>query len=364
MENHMIKVKRKSMKEGIKKRWWILILSVCILYVLFPASISRAGKLNDMEGRSSVLKSELNNINGELLEIGSQIAENENKKEELEGQITKTESQLAIARKNEENQYEDMKVRIQYIYENDSMSMLTMILTADDMSDFVNKIDFVQTLNEYDRKMLEELEALRSAIEKEEKKLKKQQDSYDELEKELQSKRTQLKKKASETSTNLSALETQIQAMREEQARAAAEAAEVAKKAEEASVKISTDKSAEKTDNKQADSKNESTKKPSSSSGYQYPTGGGKLTPSKGVVYFNGHRETYYSQKVLPGYGLKIPGRHVASDGTVRDKNGYIVLAAHFDDYKRGSIVETSLGTGKVYDTGCAKGTIDIYTDW
>lgn len=65
---------------------------------------------------------------------------------------------------------------------------------------------------------------------------------------------------------------------------------------------------------------------------------------------------------MLPGKGLKIPGRHVASDGTIRDENNYIVVAS--SDYPKGTIVETSLGTGKVYDTGCDSGIIDIYTDW
>lgn len=87
-----------------------------------------------------------------------------------------------------------------------------------------------------------------------------------------------------------------------------------------------------------------------------------KLTKSKGVNYFNGHKETYYSQRVLPGGGLKIPGRHVSSDGTIRDENNYICVAS--SDYKKGTIVETSLGTGKIYDSGCASGTIDIYTNW
>lgn len=90
--------------------------------------------------------------------------------------------------------------------------------------------------------------------------------------------------------------------------------------------------------------------------------GGNRLTKQKGVVYYNGHRETYYSQRVLPGGGLKIPGRHVAADGTIRDINGYICVASN--DYKKGTIIETSLGTGKVYDCGCASGTIDIYTNW
>lgn len=101
-----------------------------------------------------------------------------------------------------------------------------------------------------------------------------------------------------------------------------------------------------------------------SSSGSSYSSGGeGVLTESGGVNYFNGRRETWYSQKVLPGGGLDIPGRHVnAEDGTIRDADGYICVAA--SDLPKGTIVETSLGTGKVYDTGCAPGTTDIYTDW
>lgn len=104
-------------------------------------------------------------------------------------------------------------------------------------------------------------------------------------------------------------------------------------------------------------------KKSSSSGGSYYSSGGdGVLTRSGGVNYYNGRKETWYSQRVLPGGGLDIPGRHVAEDGTIRDEDGYICVAA--SDLEYGSTVETSLGTGKVYDTGCAAGTTDIYVDW
>lgn len=88
------------------------------------------------------------------------------------------------------------------------------------------------------------------------------------------------------------------------------------------------------------------------------------LTPQLGVVYYNGHKETYYSQKVLPGGGLNIPGRHVAEDGTIRDADNYICVATDWSFIPYGALVETSLGMGKVYDTGCDYGTVDIYTNW
>ena len=98
---------------------------------------------------------------------------------------------------------------------------------------------------------------------------------------------------------------------------------------------------------------------------YDYDYGNTEvLNPNVGVVYYNDHKETYYSQQVLPGGGLNIPGRYVAEDGTVRDEEGYICVAADPSYLGYGSTVETSLGTGKVYDSGCDYGTIDIYTNW
>lgn len=88
------------------------------------------------------------------------------------------------------------------------------------------------------------------------------------------------------------------------------------------------------------------------------------LTRQAGVVYYGGHKETYYSENALPGPGLAIPDRHHGDDGTIRDADGYICVAADYSFLPYGSIIVTSLGPGKVYDTGCAWGTVDIYTYW
>lgn len=352
-------IKENSMKMRLKKRLAIILACVCAVYTLWPVSVSRADELEDAQGQSSDLKNELDSINQELLEISNKIAENESKMESMEGDIIKTQEQLSIAKKNEEAQYEDMKVRIQYIYENDSATMLSMIFSADNLTDFVNKIDFVQTVSDYDRDMLTELVTLREAIEEEETHLKEQKESYKETEEQLSQQKESLKVKAAATSTDLSELQTKIQELKAAEEKKKEEAA----KAEKAP---SSDSSGQSGNSGTGNNSNNSSSSGGSSSNkkYNYPSGPGQLNPWVGVVYFNGHRETYYSQRVLPGYGLKIPGRHVASDGTIRDSSNYICVAAHLDEYSRGQVVQTSLGPGKVYDTGCAKGTIDLYTDW
>lgn len=83
-----------------------------------------------------------------------------------------------------------------------------------------------------------------------------------------------------------------------------------------------------------------------------------------GTVQFNNHRETFYTWKPYVGTSYYIPGEHFADDGTVRDEEGYICVAADYRYKSPHEIVLTSLGPGKVYDTGCAYGVIDIYCNW
>lgn len=81
-----------------------------------------------------------------------------------------------------------------------------------------------------------------------------------------------------------------------------------------------------------------------------------------GVIWWNGWRWTWYSERVLPGTGLNIPGRHTEG-GYIRDGDGYICLASDVLDY--GVVIETPFGAyGKVYDCGCGYDTIDVYVGW
>ena len=79
----------------------------------------------------------------------------------------------------------------------------------------------------------------------------------------------------------------------------------------------------------------------------------------RGVIYWSGYKFTYYSEKVLPGGGLRIPGRHVNADGYVADEDGYIVLAG---DAAMGTVFETPFGyKGKIYDRGTVGNHLDVY---
>ena len=91
------------------------------------------------------------------------------------------------------------------------------------------------------------------------------------------------------------------------------------------------------------------------------------LSKTNHKVIFDGHTETYYTTKdgfkiTNTAYGTP-PGVHIAKDGTVRDKDWYIVVACN--GFKFGHIIMTSLWPGKVYDRWWMKRKkhIDIFTN-
>ena len=103
----------------------------------------------------------------------------------------------------------------------------------------------------------------------------------------------------------------------------------------------------------------EEEKKKASQSVPSHSNGSG-LTKSSGVNWYNGWKETYYSSRVL--YHYMTPQWTAGSDGVYRDSDGYVIVASSSEPY--GTIIDTSFGTGKVYDTGCDLGVHDIYVNW
>ena len=273
---------------------------VCAFGVALSAMPVHAAEVKSLEDKTSNLQSQLEGINQDLVTISNKIAETEAEIEESNNEVYRLEASLQISRNNEEKQYETMKTRIKYMYENGSETMITMLFTADSMGDFLNKAEFIQNITDYDKEMLENMMEIRQGIETQEEDLKSQQQELTDLQSQLNTEQQNL------------------------QAEAAKQAS--ASTGNNTSGSSSNNNSSSKPSNSGSNNNSGSS---SSHGKYNIPSGG--LTPSKGRIWFNGHTETYYSQKVLPGAGLNIPGRHIASEGTIRDIDGYIVLAS--DDY-------------------------------
>ena len=98
------------------------------------------------------------------------------------------------------------------------------------------------------------------------------------------------------------------------------------------------------------------------------------LTASRGAITYQvgsiTRKETYYDLPMAVVMGACGAGGfyEVRSDGVKVDRNGFVIVAANLSRYPRCSEVDTSVGRGKVYDTGGFAANnpeqFDIATDW
>lgn len=212
-----------------------LLCSATMTFAL-ATPYSFADEKETLENKTSNLQSQLAGINQDLLKISDEISDTQMRVTIVNSEILRSEDELAISQQNEDQQYENMKSRIKYMYENGNSSMLELLFSAESMSDFLNKADFIQNISQYDRDMLSELQNIHADIENQKMALQNQQDSLNNLENELQQQQAALQQKADETSTDLAQFQAQLQQIREQEAaKAAAEAA--AKAQQEAAAK-------------------------------------------------------------------------------------------------------------------------------
>ena len=114
------------------------------------------GFIASLEGKQDELYSMIGELDAEVADIEANI-------EALDGQIGIKEEEIEITRQEliaaEETaieQYNAMKIRIRYMYERGENYYAEILLGAESFGDFLNKSEYVQMLNEYDRNKLNE----------------------------------------------------------------------------------------------------------------------------------------------------------------------------------------------------------------
>lgn len=187
-------------------------------------SVYAAPGAGELEGKTSRLQGDLSSMNSELASLCKELDEVSSEIESMAAEVEQTKLQLAAAKLNEDAQYDAMKDRIKFIYEGGSLSLLTVLFSSKNMSDFLNGAEYVAAINEYDRNMLDELHAVRADVEEKQTNLENKQDELTTLAEELTEKKDTLTARISSTSGQLSDYSAQL-----ERARAAEAAAAVAK---------------------------------------------------------------------------------------------------------------------------------------
>lgn len=143
-------------------------------------------RLEEAENNLASIKSSKANVekyiqqlDGQLEEINGKIYDLSLSMEEKQLQIDETEIELDNAKKDEAAQYESMKLRIQYMYETGQTTYLEAILASDNISELLNNTEYVKSITEYDKSMMDKLVMTKNLIQETDDKLKTE---YAELE--------------------------------------------------------------------------------------------------------------------------------------------------------------------------------------
>ena len=111
-------------------------------------------EIEEMEGEISSIEEFVQSLDIQLSDLSTQLATLNVQMENKQGEIEVTTEELEVAKADEEKQYEDMKKRIRYMYENGNGVLIEMLFQTDNINDFLNKVEYVTKISEYDRNML------------------------------------------------------------------------------------------------------------------------------------------------------------------------------------------------------------------
>lgn len=179
--------------------------------------------IDSLQSKKQELENYLSDLNTQYEDLTNAISELSIQAGEKENELKQLHTELKKAKKALNKQYDDMKLRIQYMYENGGTSALETLLSSKDLSEFLNNAESVAKISQYDRTMLEKCENLQNTIKDQETTAEKEKAAIDQLLEERAAKQQEVQNLAASTSDNISSYVSQISASQEEAAALTAE---------------------------------------------------------------------------------------------------------------------------------------------
>ena len=244
-----------------------------------PVFAEPENQVETLENQKSEVEAQADSINSQLVSLLVSYKALQQDIENQQVRIGEVGQDLAVAQENEQKQYEDMKLRIKYMYENGDASFAEAILTATSYSDLVNKSEYVEKVHGYDRNKLMEYVQTKEEVANLKTELEGEQADMEVMAQEMSSQQANLESTLTQMRAQIADFDSQL-------ASAQAEAdAKVARMQEEQ--QIAQSKSENQTGNVSSANQvgsvaNTGTTKPSG--GNTTPSTGNTTTPSTGNV--------------------------------------------------------------------------------
>lgn len=184
------------------KKFIALVLAATII-VAVPAytptvtAQATSKKVKNLQKKQKKTQAEVDSLQSKLVDIISQIDGLEKDIKSNAQDIEDTKEEVKEAKKAEKKQYKAMKSRIRYFYENDTdNNVFNILVESKSLTDFINKVSYMNSVYSYDRDLLDSYEATRVEIQG--------------MEEDLEDKQIDLKKEKQQLKTNKASLNSLI----------------------------------------------------------------------------------------------------------------------------------------------------------
>lgn len=150
--------------------------------------------LSQLEGLKADTAAYVKKLDGSLSSLAEELEQLGNRITLKEEEIDQAQIQLESAKREEEHQYDSMKLRIKYMYENGQNNLLDMVMEAGSISELLNRAEYVSQIAEYDRKMLTAYASAKEQVASREQNLEKEHGELLVLQESTQAKQASMQK--------------------------------------------------------------------------------------------------------------------------------------------------------------------------
>lgn len=161
-------------------------------------------QIDSLNAQKSEMEEKLGGLNQQLTDISTSLEQTQSDITGKNQEIADTQAALAAAIQQADTQYQDMKLRIQFMYENGNNTFMQLLFQSDSFSDFLNKADYVGEITAYDRQMLDSYRQTQADIAAAETQLEAEQAELVALEQQMSDKQNELSTVITDTQTSIS----------------------------------------------------------------------------------------------------------------------------------------------------------------
>lgn len=142
-----------------------MMIAIAMMTSLITTPVLAAPSVDELKGQKDAAQKQVSEFQLELTTVMSKIDKLEVDLVSKGEEIQQANVDLEAAQEKEQKQYEDMKLRIKFMYEEGTVDDFAKIMDSGSFSEMLNQVEYVQNIHNYDRQMLKEYSATKVKVE-------------------------------------------------------------------------------------------------------------------------------------------------------------------------------------------------------